>query len=220
MLDPYSIIMTTETSLSVQTIETVLPEVPATRGRSVARWVSRLASPPLLAVICAALTAARSATYGAWGWAGFLVGFTILLPTLFIVWLLRHGKITDFDVYVRKQRFWPYVVSLSCGALTWIVMSVGGAPQMFLVLSGAAVGQGLTLFLINTRWKISAHAAGTASFAVLSWQLLGSGGLPLLLIIPLVAWSRLRLHRHTFGQVVAGSALGAGFIFGALSLWG
>jgi len=198
----------------------VLPSLPVTRDRVVARWVSRLASPPLLAVICTALTAARSATSGAWGWAGFLVGFTILVPTLFIVWLLRQGKITDFDVYVRKQRFWPYVISLSCGALTWVVMSVGGAPQMFLVLSGAAVGQGLTLFLINTRWKISAHAAGTASFAVLSWQLLGSGGLPLLLIIPLVAWSRLRLHRHTFGQVVAGSALGAAFIFGALHLWG
>lgn len=212
--------MALETSPTPPTQDHVLPSLPATRDRVVARWVSRLASPPLLAVICTALTAARSATSGAWGWAGFLVGFTILVPTLFIVWLLRQGKITDFDVYVRKQRFWPYVISLSCGALTWVVMSVGGAPQMFLVLSGAAVGQGLTLFLINTRWKISAHAAGTASFAVLSWQLLGSGGLPLLLIIPLVAWSRLRLHRHTFGQVVAGSALGAAFIFGALHLWG
>jgi membrane-associated phospholipid phosphatase len=211
--------MTIETSLSETTLESPLPILPMTRDRQAARWVSRIASPPLLAVSAVVISAFEIASRAAWYWVLYILVFNILLPCAYILWLKRKGKVTDFDVYLREQRFWPYVFSLSCGGLSWLTMAVFHAPRLFIILSGATVGQGLLMFLINQRWKISAHAAGTAGIAVLIWQILGAAGTPVLLIIPLVGWSRVRLGRHTLGQVIAGSAIGASIYFLALATW-
>jgi membrane-associated phospholipid phosphatase len=211
--------MTVETLLTENQLENPLPAMPKTRVRHLARWISRIACPPVLEAGGALMTASEIATRAAWYWAVLIVGFNILLPSAYILWLKRQGRVTDFDVFLREQRFWPYIVSLSCGAITWLSMAVLHAPRLFIVLSGATVGQGLIMFLINQRWKISAHAAGTAGIAVLMWQLLGASGSPILLIIPLVAWSRVRLGRHTLGQVLAGSAVGASVFLLALAIW-
>lgn len=211
--------MTIETSLTETPLKSPLPILPMTRERILARWVSRVASPPILAVGGAVMSASEIASRTAWFWAFFIIGFNILVPSGYILWLKRIGKVTDFDVYLREQRFWPYVVSLTCGAITWLTMAILHAPRLFVILSGATVGQGLIMFIINQRWKISAHAAGTAGIAVLMWQLLGAAGSPILLIIPIVAWSRVRLGRHTLGQVIAGSAIGASVYLLALAIW-
>jgi membrane-associated phospholipid phosphatase len=191
----------------------LIPQLPWTRDRRVAKWISRVTSPPILAVGGTVMTAAQITGAVAWLWAVFSIFFSIIIPSLFVLWLLRRGKVTDFDVYVRKQRFWPYVVGISCSAVAWIVMAVGQAPHFFIIVSGAAATQGLVMFLINQRWKISVHTSGTACFAILTWQLFGPAGATVLLAIPIVAWSRVRLGRHTVGQVTAGAALGAGLIY-------
>ncbi len=211
--------MTIETSLSETSLENPLPVLPLTRDRQVARWISRIASPPLMAVSGAIISALEIASRAAWLWMLYIIAFNILVPCAYILWLKRRGKVTDFDVYLREQRFWPYIVSLSCGGISWLAMAAFHAPRLFVVLFGATVGQGLIMFLINLRWKISAHAAGTAGIAVLIWQVLGAASSPVLLIIPLVGWSRVRLGRHSLGQVVAGSAIGATIFFLALAIW-
>jgi membrane-associated phospholipid phosphatase len=211
--------MTVETSLTETPLESPIPILPMTRARIAARWISRVACPPVLAVGGAVMSASEIASRAAWFWASFIVGFNILLPSAYILWLKRKGRVTDFDVFLREQRFWPYVVTLTCGAISWLVMAALHAPRLFVILSGASVGQGLIMFIINQRWKISAHAAGTAGIAVLMWQLLGASGAPILLIIPLVAWSRVRLGRHTLGQVIAGSAVGVTVYLLAFAIW-
>lgn len=75
------------------------------------------------------------------------------------------------------------------------------------------------MFLINQRWKISAHSAGIAGISVLIWQIIGTAGTPILLIIPLVGWARVRLGRHTLGQVIMGAVLGASIFLSALTIW-
>lgn len=207
-----------ETTLE-PTLDQCLPVLPLTRDRRVARWISRVTSPPVLAVGGTFLTASEIASRSAWFWAFFIVLFTIGGPAGYVYWLKRRGKVTDFDVYLREQRFWPYIVSLSCGAISWLILAVFHAPRLFTVISGATVAQGLIMFLINQRWKISAHASGTAGMAVLVCELLGRASMPILLIIPLVGWSRVRLGRHTRGQVIAGSALGALLFFAAFTIW-
>ena len=211
--------MSIETSLTETSLESPLPLIPMTRDRQVARWISRIASPPFMAVGGAILSAYEIANRTAWFWVIYIIVFNIMVPSAYILWLKKKGKVTDFDVYLREQRFWPYVVSLSCGGISWLAMAVLHAPRLLIILSGATVGQGLLMFLINLRWKISAHAAGTAGVAVLIWQILGAAGSPVLLIIPLVGWSRVRLGRHTLGQVIAGSAIGATIYFLALAIW-
>ncbi|HMN58774.1 MAG TPA: hypothetical protein PJ988_00330 [Anaerolinea sp.] len=197
----------------------LLPKLPLTHDRRVARWISRVSSPPLLAAGGTVMTAAQITGSSAWFWAFFSISFSILVPSLFVAWLLRRGKITDFDVFVREQRFWPYMVGISCSALSWLVMALAQAPHIFILISGATAGQSLLMFLINQRWKISVHTSGTACFAILTWQLFGPAGATVLLAIPLVAWSRVRLGRHTTGQVIAGAALGAGLLYTVFRLF-
>jgi membrane-associated phospholipid phosphatase len=211
--------MTIETSYTESPIENPLPVLPKTRDRRVARWVSNFGSPPLMAVSAVLISAAEITGRAAWSWAGFMITFAILLPIAYVFSLLKRRKITDFDVYLREQRFWPYVFSITCGALSWLVMAIFHAPRLFIVLSGATVGQGLLMFLINQRWKISAHAAGSAGIAVIIWQLMGISSAPIFLIIPLVGWSRVRLGRHTTMQVVAGAALGIVVFLTSLAIW-
>lgn len=211
--------MSLETSFPDPSLDQRLPVLPKTRDRRIAKWVSRIASPPIMAAGGTVLTASEIASRAAWLWAAFIILFNIAGPVGYVLWLKRRGKVTDFDIYLREQRFWPYVVSLATGAIAWLLMAVFHAPRLFTILSGASVAQGLVMFLINQRWKISAHAAGSAGIAVLICELLGRVGAPVLLIIPLVAWSRVRLGRHSIGQVAAGAALGALLFFTALTLW-
>jgi membrane-associated phospholipid phosphatase len=211
--------MTIETSYPETTIDPPLPVPPLSRDRSMARWVSRVASPPLLAVTGVLVAAVEATGVAAWWWAAFLLTLSVGVPSGFVFYLVKRGKVTDFDVFVRSQRFWPYILSLVCGGLSWLVLAMGHAPRLMIVLSGASVSQGLLMFLINTRWKISAHAASTAGIAVIIWQILGTPAAPVLLVIPLVAWSRVRLGRHTLLQVVAGAALGAAVFLTALVFW-
>ncbi|MBI4927138.1 MAG: phosphatase PAP2 family protein [Anaerolineae bacterium] len=202
------------------TVTQLLPQLPLTRDRRVARWISRFTSPPLLAATGSMLTAIRVSESGAWLWALFSISFTIIVPAAFILVLRKRGKVTDFDVFVREQRFWPYMVSVSCALIAWLVMALAHAQGLFILISAAAAIQAIVMFLVNLKWKISVHASGTACFAVLSWQLFGLPGASLLLAIPLVAWSRVRLGRHTTGQVIAGSALGATLLYTMMKIWG
>lgn len=62
---------------------------------------------------------------------------------------------------------------------------------------------GLALMVITSR-----------SAEVIAWigVLLGTAAMPTLLLIPLVMWARVKLHRHTVLQTVVGATAGLGFM--------
>jgi membrane-associated phospholipid phosphatase len=66
----------------------------------------------------------------------------------------------------------------------------------------------LILLLVTLRWKISGHTTAMSSLAMLCWLLIGPAAAPMMLSVPLVAWARVRLRRHTLAQTLAGAALG------------
>jgi membrane-associated phospholipid phosphatase len=216
--------MNIETPYQDTAIDAPIPVLPVARDWRAARWVSRIASPPVLAISgtlisAAEITSRQTSGNTAYWWALFIVTLTVLLPSSYIFYQVKRGKVTDFDVYLRGQRFWPYVISIVCAAVSWLVLAVAHAPRLLIVLSGASVGQGLIMFIVNQRWKISVHAAGSASIAVIIWQIFGAAGSPALLIIPLVGWSRVRLGKHSPLQVIVGASLGAVVFLGALLFW-
>ncbi|GIV78219.1 phosphatase PAP2 family protein [Litorilinea aerophila] len=172
-----------------------------------AYWISQVGSPPITA-LAAACTLAL-ATRAAWQWAALYTAGVVAFPLLFIVWLVARGSIRDIHIPVRRQRVGPLLVSLGAGLLTWLVMRLYAAPRPFLLLALLSSVQTACVLFITLRWKISMHAvsmAGLASLALLLW---GEAATPALLGIPLVAWSRVRLRRHTLAQTVAGALLGA-----------
>jgi membrane-associated phospholipid phosphatase len=183
-----------------------------------ARLLSVVFSPPLMIVSGAALTAARLATQEAWRWTGIYLLLAVCVPVTYVGVQLARGRISDFDLRVREQRIKPYLVSLFCAALAWLWLRLGMAPALLIVVVGAGVAQVALMLAITLFWKISAHTASVAGVAALAVMLIGAAALPLLALVPLLAWARLRLKRHTLMQTVAGALLGAGLMALALRL--
>jgi hypothetical protein len=73
----------------------------------------------------------------------------------------------------------------------------------------AAIGAMFGVAAALNRWiKLSAHLA-FAGFTTLVLGWIGRGyAIPIALFIPLLAWSRLALSRHTFPEVIGGLVLG------------
>jgi membrane-associated phospholipid phosphatase len=145
----------------------------------------------------------------AWGWAGFYILVAILLPAGYVVWLVWGGQVTDIDLRCREQRQYPFIVTLVSTLAAWLVLYGVQAPSELVLLTGAGWVQIALLLAITLRWKISAHCALAASFVVWLWAVFGAAAAPFVLIIPLVAWSRLRLKRHNLPQTIAGALLGS-----------
>ncbi len=174
-----------------------------------ARWVSDILSPPVVAMAGLTLVAQTVATPAAWGWASFYLALVVLAPTLYVIWLLRRGEVTDFHLRVREQRIKPLLVILAAMVVAALALLVGAAPRLLLALASAGAIQATIIFLVTLRWKISGHAAAITGFAILSWLLASPAAAPAALSVALVIWARLQLRRHTFLQTLAGAAVGA-----------
>ena len=66
---------------------------------------------------------------------------------------------------------------------------------------------GLTMFAIRYRWKVSLHVSAFTTSAVIL-TIFNQNFVCLFLLIPLIAWSRIKLKMHTFYQTLAGFAIG------------
>ncbi len=190
-----------------------LPTLQKSRLTQLARVISRVASPPFLTTIIMLVTAIALKSKSAWFWCLEAVMVNILIPSLYIFILSRKGRVTDFDVYLRQQRSKPYIFSLVCMGFSLILMFAFQAPVLIILISVISVVQTLMMFGINHYWKISAHVATSSAFAVIFWMLMGIWGLWMFFLVPLVAWSRIRMQRHTIAQTVGGGLLGFGMFF-------
>ncbi len=189
-------------------LETQIINVSPNWGARLAHPISTVFSPPLLSVATTLVVAGSLATTRAWLWAGAYILITVLGPVAFILWLVRRGEVSDFDLRQRDQRIRPYLFTLVCLSGMALVISLAGAPRILAALGWATAIQMALLMLITLRWKISLHTAAVAGTVAVLWNVWGTAAIWLLPIIPLVAWARLRLRCHTLSQTVAGTAVG------------
>ena len=186
---------------------------PAARA---ARWVSTVISPRPMAAAGLVIVASVVNTAAGWRWALAEFGLAFLASMGHIVWLVQRRQVQDYELPVRAQRLRPYL-TLAAGALAgWLILWLGQAPALLTVFAGALVLQARALLLITCFWKISLHTTAAASVVTLLYLFAGTPALPLLGLVPLVAWSRVRLRRHTLAQTVAGALLGAGVVLSVL----
>jgi membrane-associated phospholipid phosphatase len=196
-----------------------LPTLQDSKLTQLARIVSRVASPPFLTTIIMLVTAMALKSTSAWYWCLEAVLVNVLVPSLYIFILSRKGRVTDFDVFIRQQRNKPYIFSLVCMGLSLILMFTFHAPVLIILISVISIVQTLVMFGINHYWKISAHVATSSAFAVIFWMLMGIWGMWMFFLVPLVAWSRIRMHRHTLAQTIGGGLLGFGMFFVPLAFF-
>jgi membrane-associated phospholipid phosphatase len=185
-----------------------------------AHSLSIVCTPALMAIAGASLIAYTLATPAAWRWVAIYGISVVLIPILYLVWLFQRGQVSDLDVYIRRQRIRPLLMALTGVMVAWMVLYLGAGPRLLLALAGANVIQLALIFGITLRWKISMHATGVAGFVVMACTLIGSAAWPLILIVPVVAWARVRLRCHTLAQTMAGAALGSSVLAVALFIYG
>lgn len=175
------------------------------------RWaliISGVLSPLSIAIAAIAVAGYALNDESALTWIALYIALSILPPTIYIMYLVRKGIVTDFHLNVREERTKPFLLMTANTALVFLIMLILGAPKLILVVIATAVLQLLFMLVITLKWKISGHCTAVTGLVVLTLALFGENLLPLTLLIPLVAWSRVRLKRHTLSQTIAGAFMG------------
>ena len=131
--------------------------------------------------------------------------FLTLGPTIYILVGVRLGRFTDADVSVRSQRFGPFLFGIISAFIGLAILVFMHGPKNLQTLLLITVVSGIVMLIITMWWKISMHASSLAGAVTLLTAFYGP--FMLFVFVPLIAvcWSRVVLHRHTVGQVVAGS---------------
>ncbi|MFZ1399048.1 MAG: hypothetical protein WAS33_19235 [Candidatus Promineifilaceae bacterium] len=212
--------MTAQPQIKTHPTEVVhLPQTDSLLLR-LAWWITQIGSPPVLGLAGILLVGAALGFGQHWPHLLAYTSLALLLPFGFVLWLLRQGKVSDYNLTKREERFWPMVVSMASALVGWLVLRQMQAPALLLALAATNLAQSVTYFFITLRWKVSIHSAVAAGLAVLGSAVAGSTVWPLLLAVPLIAWSRLVLRRHTLAQTVVGAAIGSLFLAIALAIYG
>ncbi len=140
-----------------------------------------------------------------WTFFSWLVVFIL---GIFIMYQVKTGRFTNLDVSVRSQR--PlFFLSVGIAIAVYIIsLLLFNGPLVMLVLAvGAILALGL-IDLLNTRIKASIHVASVTSILFAFVVLNGILYSWVLLLIPMVAWSRIKLHKHTVSETVTGAIFG------------
>lgn len=200
---------------------------PTQKALRYARHVSDILNPLVLpvAVFATAAIKLESNTASILKVTGIGFLFFTLLPLLILLIMKRAGHIDHIEVPAQSRRSRPFVYGLFCMLLGSIVFSESGLEHAVVYQAFALVSvvNGSFAALINLRWKISIHAMGMSTAAVLFVFLSGSNPLLwpeatpslflltalLIAITVLVQWSRVVLQQHSVGQVIAGGTLAA-----------
>ena len=177
-------------------------------GYRIARIVSTVGTPVIVIIISFITLGFYLKNPLAWQLIAVQFLLSLCIPFAYHLWNLKNGKISDFDVTIRIERYKPYIVMIGSSLLSLLVLILLNAPSLLIVISAACTIQISIMFLINFYWKISGHTSTIASYAALLCIVGGNLRFLSLLFIPLMSWSRVRLKRHTLGQTIAGAFLG------------
>ena len=174
-----------------------------------ARWITEAFQPPVVVSVQLLVSPLTQPGFpGTMVYGALAALFVCVVPLMLLLVLVRLGKVTDHHVSERKQRAPVLLMALGSIAAGLLVLEAVGAPGSVIAMVLAVVGGVVVLAGISPFWKISGHAAAISSSAVIAVLMLGPAWLPLLLLIPAVAWSRVVLRAHTRAQVVAGALFG------------
>lgn len=155
-------------------------------------------------------------------WVAGIALVSVAAPILLLRRELRRGAISDWHISDRRERLQPVPVlaSLAAAILPLGVLLTLDGPRLLVVAFQSALLLVLLNHVITMGWKISQHVSGIAASTTLLIATLGIGAAPLALLVPLVAWARVKVGAHTVAQTVMGGVVGAGIPLAVLHLAG
>lgn len=177
--------------------------------KETARVISFLFHPSFIAVLATFLITYKNSNSlmfaSQWALIAALFAFAIFT---FEYYGVKMGYFSNFDVSRRTQRgplFTFVIVALLLFIFMLIVLK--GPLQLILGASCLCVSI-LVLSIVNMKIKASIHVAGISAF-LLSMGIIYGGYVYFgLFLIPVIGWSRVKIHRHTIPEVLMGAGLG------------
>lgn len=141
--------------------------------------------------------------------------FTFLLPTINALILLKMGRIQSLEMDSPQERIIPYSSTAMYYFALYYLFYSAEFPSIFkIVILGAGISILLT-FIINFKWKISAHMVGIGGLAGAALGIIYRMQLDVQLALigiiffsGIVAYARLKLNAHTPAQVYTGFVVG------------
>lgn len=143
-------------------------------------------------------------------WTGVVTIFTAIVA-LYIIYGVKKGFFSNLDISNQKERFifYPFLLTVLI-AFTTTVVVLDGPP--LLSACGIFLIPTIILFeLINKRIKGSIHTATVSAAAVGFAFYYKEDFLILLLLIPLMIWSRLTTKKHSLNETIVGCIYGSVF---------
>ena len=142
--------------------------------------------------------------------------FSFIIPAVLIYMLFKIGIISDLSLKVRKERIYPYLITLLSYTAMIVYYQRMNMPGWFMMIMGASIAIMIIAILITFIWKISAHMFGigglTGGAMAVCYVVERSNPyimfIGLFILAGLIGTSRLILKRHTLSQVIAGFLLG------------
>ena len=184
-------------------------DLPASALKNIARWVSILAHPfvmiPLLAAT-ATLHAGRGNELALN--VGIVALFAILPIAILTIHQVRRGAWANVDASNPRER--PILFIVAIASILALIGCLAITQPHSILLRGSEVTLVLLIVCaIITRWiKVSLHLAAAALTATTLLLLKSPIGWGVATILPILAWSRLALGRHTPIELVLGAVLG------------
>jgi membrane-associated HD superfamily phosphohydrolase len=142
-------------------------------------------------------------------WAFLCFLFGTVVPYLYIWFLYKKKKINDMHIPEKEDRIKPLVVACISYIIIFIILYVLEGPLFLKSIFAVIIVSTIILTIITYFWKICLHASGI-TFMVITFNILfGKWMLLMIPLIPLIGWARVRIKKHTVGQVILGTGITA-----------
>jgi len=135
------------------------------------------------------------------GALGFIL-VELAVPIGWLVYLIKKGEI-DYDISDKEKRgrfLLPVVIFLTMMLPILVYLSIN---KLFLFFQILAIVFVTAWLIINRFYKISGHVGSLTMVGLIFSRIFGWGNFWFLLVLVL-AWSRVELKKHTWGQVIGG----------------
>jgi membrane-associated phospholipid phosphatase len=138
----------------------------------------------------------------------FLVSLIFLgLFSIFILIGVWKGYFSDLDISRRNQRPLLYLAAILMSTIYLVLLFVTNAPLILAIgVIGLLLGLAVT-DLVNMKTKASVHVATITGFVTVMTLLYGLQFSFLYVLVPIVAWARIKTKNHTLSQTVLGATL-------------
>ncbi|MBI9048693.1 MAG: hypothetical protein JEZ00_04710 [Anaerolineaceae bacterium] len=129
------------------------------------------------------------------------------------------GKEKNHDKVLHRQRMASFVIMMLSYPIGWLVLHLIDAPGIFITaaINYTCITLGLLIMNVILKYKASGHAAGVAGPIGAMLYLFGLPAVPMIALLPIISWARVRAKGHDFMQTVVGSALSIGITI--LTFW-